>query len=134
MGYVQKRNGNYRARYKDPVGHVHSNTFDRKMDAERFLVSIEADKLKGNWIDPRFADMPVARWAEEFMALCRRLAPIAQETYQRDLDRYVLPRFGAYRLTLLLGGVGRRALLRGRGLRDPDGAPGPQHVDRAISR
>ena len=101
MGYVQKRNGNYRARYKDPVGHVHSNTFDRKMDAERFLVSIEADKQKGNWIDPRFADMPVARWAEEFMALCRRLAPIAQETYQRDLDRYVLPRFGSYRLALL---------------------------------
>lgn len=47
MGYVQKRNGNYRARYKDPVGHVHSKTFDRKMDAERFLVSIEAEKLKG---------------------------------------------------------------------------------------
>ena len=37
-------------------------------------------------------------WAEEFMLLCRRLAPTTQDTYRRDLDRYVLPRFGAYRL------------------------------------
>ncbi len=30
--------------------------------------------------------------------LCRRLSPTTQETYRRDLDRYVLPRFGSYRL------------------------------------
>ena len=28
----------------------------------------------------------------------RRLSPTTQETYRRDLDKYVLPRFGAYRL------------------------------------
>ena len=32
------------------------------------------------------------------MSLCRRLSPTTQETYRRDLDKYVLPRFGAYRL------------------------------------
>jgi integrase len=30
--------------------------------------------------------------------LARRLSPGTQQTYRRDLERYVLPRFGAYRL------------------------------------
>jgi len=42
--------------------------------------------------------MPLAVWAEGFLLLCRRLAPTTQETYRRDLDKYVLPRFGTYRL------------------------------------
>ena len=42
--------------------------------------------------------MPLAEWAEEFLSLARRLSPTTQETYRRDLDKYVLPRFGAYRL------------------------------------
>jgi site-specific recombinase XerC len=40
----------------------------------------------------------VAVWAETFLSLCRRLAPTTQETYRRDLERYVLLRFGTYRL------------------------------------
>ena len=42
--------------------------------------------------------MAVATWAEEFLRLSRRLSPASQQTYRRDLDRYVLPRFGDYRL------------------------------------
>ncbi len=30
--------------------------------------------------------------------MARRLSPPTQETYRRDLERYVLPRFGSYRL------------------------------------
>jgi len=32
------------------------------------------------------------------LLLCRRLAPTTQDTYRRDLDKYVLPRFGSYRM------------------------------------
>ena len=55
------------------------------------------DKVRGLGSIPE-ARMPLAVWAEEFMSLCRRLSPTTQETYRRDLDRYVLPRFGAYRI------------------------------------
>jgi site-specific recombinase XerD len=34
----------------------------------------------------------------ELFALARRVAPSTQDTYRRDLDKYILPRFGAYRL------------------------------------
>ena len=37
MGYVEKRSGGYRARYRDPLGRQRSKTFARKADADRFL-------------------------------------------------------------------------------------------------
>jgi integrase len=98
VGYVSKERGRYRARYRDPLGRVHSKTFLRKAEAERFVLDVESDKLRGSWLDPRDAEIPVAVWAETFLSLCRRLAPTTQETYRRDLEQFVLPRFGAYRL------------------------------------
>lgn len=100
MGFVEKRSANtgYRARYRDPLGRQRSRSFARKADAQRFLLEMESDKARGTWIDPRGADMPLAEWAEEFLRLSRRLAPTTRQTYRRDLDKYVLPRFGAYRI------------------------------------
>lgn len=46
------RGGSYRARYRTPDGKSRSRTFERKADAEAFLVTIEADKVRGNWTDP----------------------------------------------------------------------------------
>ena len=98
MAHIEKQRGRYRARFADPLGKVQSRTFARKTDAERFLRQVDSDKLRGHWVDPRDADMPLAVWAEEFLLLCRRLAMTTQETYRRDLNKYVLPRFGSYRL------------------------------------
>jgi hypothetical protein len=84
--------------YPDPLGKTHSRTFARKGEADRFLLEMESAKARGTWVDPRNADMPLAVWAEEFFSLCRRLSPTTQQTYRRDLEQYVLPRFGAYRL------------------------------------
>ncbi len=74
MGYVQKRSGRYRARYRDPVGRMTSKTFARKADAERFLNEMQVDLARGAWIDPRGAEMALADWAEEFLSLARRLS------------------------------------------------------------
>ena len=99
--HAHQRNGKYLARYRDPLGRQRSKTFVRKADAQRFLVEMEAAKARGSWIDPRQAEQPLADWVEEFMQLCRRLSPTTQDTYRRDLDKYVLPRFGAYRIGVL---------------------------------
>jgi len=75
MSYIQKRHGRYRARYRDPLGRVTSTTFDHKADAQRFLAEMETDKHRGSWIDPRHAEVPLAQWSQEFLALARRLSP-----------------------------------------------------------
>ena len=98
MGYVERRSGHWRARYRDPLGRQRSETFARKVDADRFLRDMRVEIERGRWLDPRGAETPLTDWAEEFLALARRLSPTTQETYRRDLDRYILPRFGAYRL------------------------------------
>ena len=61
MGYVEdlrgKKQGDgrprWRARYRDPAGRERSKSFTRKVDAERFLVSIEDAKLRGAYVDPQ---------------------------------------------------------------------------------
>jgi integrase len=59
---------------------------------------MEVDVQRGFWLDPRDADVPLAEWVDEFLALARRLSPTTVQTYRRDLTKYVLPRFGAYRI------------------------------------
>lgn len=98
MGFIEKRNGRYRARYRDPLGRQRYETFSRKADAERYLREVQVDIERGRWIDPAGADLALASWAAEFLSLARRLSPSTQETYARDLNRYVLPRFGSYRI------------------------------------
>jgi integrase len=62
---------------------------------------METDMARGSWIDPRHSDVPLATWAEELLSLARRLSPSTQETYRRDLTKYVLPALGAYRLGVI---------------------------------
>lgn len=98
MGHIEKRRDRYRARYRDALGKQRVKTFTRKGDAERFLRETQVDLDRGQWLDPAGADIALATWATEFLSLARRLSPSTQETYKRDLTRYVLPRFGEYRL------------------------------------
>ena len=65
-----------------------SATFDLKADAQRFVAEMETDKFRGTWIDPRHAEVPLAQWAQEFLALARRLSPTTQQSYRRDLTKY----------------------------------------------
>ena len=53
---------------------------------------------RGRWLDPKGAELTVAEWSEEFLRLSRRLSPTIRATYRQDLERYLLPRFAAYRI------------------------------------
>jgi integrase len=97
VGSIEKRGRRYRAKYRDPLGRQRSKTFTLKADAERFVREMEVDIERGAWLDPRSAEIPLAKWASDFLALARRLSPTTVQTYRRDLDKYVLPRFGSYR-------------------------------------
>jgi integrase len=98
MASIERRSGHYRVKYRDPTGRQRSRSFPRKADAQRFAVEMEADLARGQWLDPAGAQLSVAEWSETFLSLCRRLEPTSQATYARDLRRYVLPRFGDYRI------------------------------------
>jgi hypothetical protein len=90
----------HRARYWGPDGRLHSRSFARKDDAERWLTSEEASKLRGAWVDPRgsrrrFDDWPTQWW--ELWASEPRRSPAALEAAESHLRLQIAPTSGVDR-------------------------------------
>ena len=65
MAHVKKRGpGRWRARYRGPDGRERSQTFDRKVDAERWHAQVETDKARGRWVDPAAGRITFESWFE----------------------------------------------------------------------
>ena len=99
MASIHRRNGRYLVRYRDPSGRSHGRSFSRKVDADRFARSVEVDMERGDWFDPQAGQMLVREWAATWLKASMSLSPTTVQTYRRDLDESVLPRFGATRLS-----------------------------------
>ncbi len=86
MGHIQRRSDRpgWRARYIAPDGKERSKTFRRKVDAERFLATVEVDKLRGAWVDPRQGRIRLGEfWQRLEPVLARRVRPTTLDLYQR---------------------------------------------------
>ena len=63
MPSIEKRvrNGQkiWRAHYRTPAGAQRNKSFARKIDAERFLATVESAKLTGTYVDPQLAKVTV---------------------------------------------------------------------------
>lgn len=58
----------YRARYEDPDGNERSKSFRRLLDANNFLSNVEADKLKGTYIDPDAGRITLRKYGTEWLS------------------------------------------------------------------
>ena len=68
MASVKRRpDGVWRARYRDPAGRERARHFARKVDAERFLATVQADMLRGLYVDPT-DDTTVIAYAQQWAA------------------------------------------------------------------
>jgi integrase len=50
----------YDVRYRDPTGRARTKTFRRRSDADRYARSVEVDKDRGLFVDPKLARTPLA--------------------------------------------------------------------------
>jgi integrase len=91
---VQAGRVTYRARWRDPSGRERKRSFNRKTDAQRFLVGVEDAKLRGAYVDPAKGKVGLAEWAERWYATTADLKPATRRTYRLLLDNQVLPHFG----------------------------------------
>ena len=102
MASIEKRtrNGQVRwyMRYRDPAGVQRNKTFDRKVDAERFLTTVEAAKLTGSYIDPAASRLTVGTWAQRWLEGQTHLKPSTRERYAGILREHIDPRWGTTRL------------------------------------
>lgn len=85
----------YRVRYLGPDGRERSKSFpDRaKHAAEAFLVSVEADKLRGSYIDPAAGRMTFGEYAEQWLS-DRTFDESTRESAQIRVRKHILPYFG----------------------------------------
>ncbi|MGH8924014.1 MAG: tyrosine-type recombinase/integrase [Acidimicrobiia bacterium] len=134
MAHIQNRSGRRRpwqVRYRDPSGKERAKSFPRKADAERFAVTIEADKLRGEWTDPRLSKTTIAEWSDRWLRTKSHLKPKTLAGYESNLRAHVLPAFGSHELRH----VDRMAVeewvadLQGRGL----GASGVRQARQVLN-
>ena len=101
MAHIQHRSGRRRpwqVRYRDPAGHKRARSFLKKVDANRFAVTVESDILRGEWTDPRLSRTTVAEWSERWYRTKSGLKPKTLAGYDSNLRVHVLPVFGDYEL------------------------------------
>ncbi|MBA3529218.1 MAG: tyrosine-type recombinase/integrase, partial [Propionibacteriaceae bacterium] len=97
FGTVRQRpSGRWQARYPGPDGRLHSapETFERKRDAERYLILVESAMARNEWIDPagmkiRLGDY-AARWVEQRAGL----RPRTVQLYRWTLKKHITPYLG----------------------------------------
>lgn len=92
----RERDGKKRwyARYRTIEGSQRTKTFDRRIDAEKFLAEVEAAKNRGAFVDPRRQRITVGEWADQWLAGKANLAPKTRETYEMMIEGHIRPRWG----------------------------------------
>jgi integrase len=90
----RRGNGRYRARYEGLDRRWRSRTFDRKVDAQRWLNNELAKLDRGEWVDPRAGRTTFDRIAERWMASRTALRPGTRVRDRSYLDSLILPHLG----------------------------------------
>ncbi len=71
MASIEKRTRNGRvrwyARYRDADDKQRTKTFDRKVDADRFMTTVGVDLLRGTYIAPETAQTTVGAWCDTWL-------------------------------------------------------------------
>ncbi len=94
MGHLAKQpNGRWRARYRTPDGRARSRTFDRKVEADRFLTAVEHSKLAGGYVDPSAGKVSFRAFAEEWRKVQLHRTGTAKSVEQQ-LRLHVYPYIG----------------------------------------
>lgn len=99
FGAIRKLpSGRWQVRFRDPTTHQLRTapfTFGTKTDAGRWLSVLEADSLRGVWIDPNQGQMLFAELAERWFATKIHLRDNTKLHYEHNLRKHLLPFFAA---------------------------------------
>lgn len=91
---LQQGRAVYDVRYRDPRGRPRERTFKRIDDARAFAKTIEADVVRGEFLDPAKARRKFDDFAAQWLASTAGLKAKTVVGYESMLRVHVLPRFG----------------------------------------
>lgn len=97
MAHIQDRGKEHarrwQARYRDENGREKSRTFERKLDARRWLDAKTAEMVRGDYIDPNAGRVRFRPFAEQWLA-SQTFAESTRETTETRLRGHIYPTFG----------------------------------------
>jgi integrase len=93
VGSIDRVSSGWRARWRTPDGASRSQTFGRKVDAQRHLTAIENSKLTSTYIDPKAGRVSFQTFAETWRA-AQIHRPATATNVELHLRRHVYPRIG----------------------------------------
>lgn len=97
---IDKKGTKWRARWRDETGAQRMATFDTKRDAVAHIASVTTDIKRG--LRTTFdGSVSVAELGEQWMTASFHLSPGTIWTYERDLERHILPTFGDMKVSAL---------------------------------
>ena len=103
MAGIEKRTRDghvvWRAHYRTPAGTQRNKTFTRKIDAERFLATVENAKNTGTFVDPALSRITVGEWAQRWLSGQTQLKPTTRERYEGVVRKYIQPTWSHIRLS-----------------------------------
>ena len=88
----------WQARWRDPSGKQRAKNFNRKVDAQKYVLAMESDKMRGRYADPRLSRKPLAEWMVEYQATRVNLAVQTKARDEATIRNHVLPAFGDWAL------------------------------------
>jgi integrase len=90
--------GRWQARYQGTDGLVRTapNTFATQGEAARWLTLVEAEIVRGDWIDPYVGTVPLAEYADQWITERAKLRPRTASIYRSLLARHIKPKLGAF--------------------------------------
>jgi integrase len=101
FGNIRRReSGRYQIRYPGPDGRMRTGpvTYERKSDAERALVLVEAQLASGDRTDPERGKVRLADYASVWITERPNLRPRTVDLYKWLLRKHILPYLGAVQL------------------------------------
>ena len=98
MASIQRRpDGSWRVRYREPSGVERAKHFDRKGDAERFRATVQADLVRGTYLDPDAGKVTFGEFAQQWLA-GQTVDPSTAQALEVRLRVHLLPTFGGQEL------------------------------------
>lgn len=88
------KSGRWQVRYRAPDGRQHAKTFVRKVDAQRFANTVEADLARGEYVDPATGKTTFGEYADRWQATRGDLARSSRDRDDSYLRSMILPKFG----------------------------------------
>ncbi len=84
----------WQVRYVDPYGKERSKNFARKVDAEKYLHTVEVQKIRGEWTDPAAGKTRFGEWAIQVDATRPNRRDSTRARDSSHLRNLILPTFG----------------------------------------